>query len=201
MRICPFPNAWHEAHQRLEWEAALRECTPAFPPRPVILGAWPGTNDVEKMERWEETVAWAERNGCRRVVDDIPDEEFYFVSEPWGGSVNFHGGPIFLPWNWTPRQRPSEREVRQSMQRLVADWHSIVGNELGEITRPLRLTGRKKRRLVVLAIASGSPPWGTWSERWYGRKDTFSRFRAAINDVLAPHQVDHIDFVTADRLE
>ena len=110
-------------------------------------------------------------------------------------------GTIFLPWNWTPRQRPSEREVRQSMQRLVADWHSIVGNELGEITRPLRLTGRKKRRLVVLAIASGSPPWGTWSERWYGRKDTFSRFRAAINDVLAPHQVDHIDFVTADRLE
>jgi hypothetical protein len=153
------------------------------------------------MDRWTATVAWAETNRCRNVIDDIPEEQYYFVHRLWAGDISPLGGPYFNPRNWTPRRRPSPEEVDQALQRLGADWRDIVWLELGEITRPLKFTGRKKRRLVVLAVASASPPWGTWFERSPNRQMMFTSFRAAINAASAPHEVDHIDFVTVDRLD
>jgi hypothetical protein len=201
VRVCPFPSAWHAAHQRLEDAAARRDCTPPSLPSPLILTGWVITNDVEKMHRWNETVSWAETNGCRNVVDDIPEEQYYFVHRLWAGGISPLGGPYFLPRNWKPRRRPSHEEVDQALQRLIADWRDIVWLELGEITQPLKFTGRKKRRLLVLAVASTSPPWGTWSERSKPhRRMTFTSFRAAINAAIAPHEVDHIEFVTVDHL-
>jgi hypothetical protein len=127
---------------------------------PTDIDGWVISNDVEKMNRWRETVAWAEENGCRRVVDEIPDEHYYYVRRLWAGDISPLGAPYFHTRNWKPRRRPSEEEVQQSLQRLLADWPDIVWLELGEITRPLKFTGRKKRRLVVLAVASASPPLG-----------------------------------------
>jgi hypothetical protein len=39
-------------------------------------------NDSEKMQRWAETIAWADTNGCRQIVDEIPEQDFYFVEDP-----------------------------------------------------------------------------------------------------------------------
>lgn len=77
-RICPNPMPWHDVFERLARYARTRRCTPPSPPTPLILAGWAFTNDVEKIRRWDETVAWAANNGCPDVVE-VPDGEFYCV--------------------------------------------------------------------------------------------------------------------------
>ena len=72
---------WNEAFTRLTKSAKAHPCTPPSPPKPLILTGWAYSNDVEKMPRWEQTVAWATDNGCIEVVTGMPDHDFYFVSE------------------------------------------------------------------------------------------------------------------------
>lgn len=72
---------WHEAFERLTKYAQLHPCVSPSPPKPLILAGWAYSNDVEKMQRWEETVAWAAINGCTNLVSGIPDSDFYFVEE------------------------------------------------------------------------------------------------------------------------
>jgi hypothetical protein len=81
-RICPNPMPWNEAFKRLTEFAQLHPCAPPSPPKPLILAGWAYSNDVEKMRRWEETVAWAAKNGCANLMSGIPDSDFYFVEKP-----------------------------------------------------------------------------------------------------------------------
>ena len=85
----------------------------------------------------------------------------------------------------------------------IADRPEIVGNEIGNITRPLAFTGEKARRLLVFADAAFTPPWGGWSylSKQETERRTFAHFRAAINKAIAPHEVDHIDFTTDENAE
>ena len=59
---------WHDVFERLTRHARTRPCVPPFPPVPLILAGWAYSNDVEKMQRWEETVAWARDNGCPEII-------------------------------------------------------------------------------------------------------------------------------------
>jgi hypothetical protein len=77
--VCPNPNAWHQAFQRLCKHAKFRVCTPPVPPAPLILAGWNYSDDSEKMQRWAETVTWANTNGCGEIVDEIPEQDFYFI--------------------------------------------------------------------------------------------------------------------------
>lgn len=197
-RICPNPMPWNEAFERLARFAKASPCTPPSPPKPLILAGWAYSNDLEKMRRWEETVAWANGNSCAEVVGAIPDEDFYFVDEPTTYTIGPLGGPMYRLWDFDSKGRPSSEEIAQHFETLVSHWSEIVGSELAHITHPLIFTGEKARRLLVHADGASRPPWGGWSHlsSVETERRAFTRFRGAINNTIAPHEVDHVDFTT-----
>jgi len=202
-RICPNPMPWHEAFERLTNYAQSHPCRPLSPPKPLILAGWAYSNDVEKMQRWKETVDWAMINGCSNLVTDIADRDFYFVEEPTSYMVGPMGGPMYREWDFDTKSRPSSEQIAQSMENLLSHWSEIVGKEIANITRPLAFTGSKVRRLLVFADASATPPWGGWSylSKNEAKRRTFTELRAEINRAIAPHEVDHIDFTTNENAE
>ena len=155
-------------------------------------------NTAPHQRRWEETVAWATDNGCLEAVKSIPDEDFYFVSEPTTYAVGPAGGPMYRPWDFDSKGRPLQQAIARHFETLKSRWSEIVGSELAHITRPLAFTGEKARRLLVHADGSHRPPWGGWAylSSVESERRTFTRFRGAINNAIAPHEVDHVDFTT-----
>lgn len=197
-RICPNPMPWNEAFKRLTEFANAHPCSPPSPPKPLILAGWAYSNDVEKMRRWEETVIWANNNGCLELVSDILDQDFYFVSEPTSYAVGPEYGPMYRPWDFDSKVRPPSKDVQRHLETLTSKWVEVIGPELAHITRPIAFTGVKARRLLVFADGSACPPWGGWSylSPIESARRTFTRFREAINVAIAPHEVDHVDFTT-----
>jgi hypothetical protein len=201
--ICPNPMPWHEAFERLTNYARLHPCTPPLPPKPLILAGWAYSNDIEKMQRWEETIAWAERNGCTSLVTGIPREDFYSVEKPTTFTVGPMGGPMYREWDFQAKSRPSPEQIAKLMNILLSHWSEIVGDEIGAFTSPLAFTGEKARRLLISADAAYTPPWGGWSHlsTQESERRTFTRFRAAINKAIAPHEVDHVDFTIGENAQ
>src|SRR5437899_8046789 len=162
-RICPNPMPWHTAFQRLSNFARSNRCNPPSPPKPLILAGWAYSNDVEKRARWEETIAWAKENGCAPLVEGIPDTDYYFVETPTTHAIGPLGGPMYRPWDYQPKDRPTLEQLAQFMQILQRRWAEIAGPEIARATRPLGFTGEKARRLLVLADDTVTPPWGGWA--------------------------------------
>jgi hypothetical protein len=202
-RICPNPMPWNEAYKRLTHFAETHDCIPQLPPKPLILAGWAYSNDIEKRSRWEETVVWADHNGYRELVSSIPDNEFYFVEEPTTYTVGPLGGPIFQPWDFESKDRPSAEVLEKTMEHLKAQWTEIAGKDISTITRPIAFTGNKARRLLVSAEVSSNPPWGGWTHlsSVEPERRTFTQFRASVNKAISPHEVDHIDFVTDENAD
>jgi hypothetical protein len=198
VRICPNPIPWNAAYECLTHYAQSRPCIPPSPPMPLILTGWVFSNDVEKMQRWKETVEWAKRNDCDYLVSDIPSREFYSTEAPTSHAVGPEGGPIYREWDFEETSHPSPERIAHSMETLLTRWPQIVGHELARMTRPLAFTGAKARRLLVFSDAGATPPWGGWAylSNNTAERRTFTQFRAAINKAIAPHAVDHIDFST-----
>jgi hypothetical protein len=168
----------------------------------LILAGWAYSNDIDKMRRWEETVAWAAHNGCLDVVE-VPDTDFYSVDEPTSYTVGPLGGPLYRPWDFEAKGRPSPDRLSEYLATLTSRWQDIVGQELARSTRPLAFSGAKARRLLVEADAKIHPPWGGWSHlsAVESERRMFTAFRAAINKAITPHEVDHIDFTTGGHAE
>jgi peptide subunit release factor RF-3 len=63
--------------------------------------------------------------------------------------------------------------------------------------------GVEKMERWAQTLAWATPPWRSWSHlsRIEAKRRTFTSFRASINAVIAPHKVDHIDFIIVDNLE
>jgi len=202
-RICPNPMQWHEAIECLTSYAQRNSCTPASPPKPLILAGWAYSNDIQKMQRWEETVDWAEKNGCSNLVSGIPDQDFYFVENPTSYTVGPMGGPMYRAWDFNSKDRPSYKVLQKGMGILITQWSEIAGEELSRITIPLAFTGNKARRLLIKADAASKPPWGGWDYLSHAdaERRIFTRFRSSINDAISPHEVDHIDFITEEIAE
>lgn len=204
IRICPNPIPWDKAYRRLLRFSEKCECTPPSPPKPLILNGWVFSNDVDKKQRWEETIEWAQANGREDLVTDIPDTQFYFVDEPTTYEVGPLGGPMSRPWDFETKSRPTPDVLERNLQTLVREWPKIVGNELAAITHPVTFTGKKARRLLVRANNRTLPPWGGWTQRSSveSERRTFTNFRSAINAWISPHQVDHVEFlVTGDAVK
>lgn len=121
---------WHEAFKRLTNYAQSHDCTPPSPPKPLILAGWVYSNDVEKMQRWKETIDWARKNGCGNLVSDIVDRDFYFVEEPTSYMVGPMGGPMYRYWDSDAKNRPSSEQITQSMEILLFRWSEVVGSSL-----------------------------------------------------------------------
>lgn len=202
-RICPNPIPWNEVFILLSNFAKLHPCTPPSPPTPLILAGWVYSNDVEKMTRWELTVAWAEYNGCAWLVSEISDQDFHFAENPTSYAIGTMGGPMYRAWDFEPKSRPTSEQIADYTVTLMSRWPEIVGQEIARVTRPLAFTGDKARRLLVQADCVATPPWGGWSSlsAQESERRTFTRFRAAINEAIAPHEVDHVEFTTERSAE
>jgi hypothetical protein len=164
------------------------------------LGGWWASNDVEKLKRWEETAAWAENNGCTELIGEIPDHDFYCVDNPTSYEVGPMGGPMYREWDFDTKERPGSEKLTHHMEALRSRWPEIVGHELGRFSRPVSFTGKKARRLLVSVDGVAKPPWGGWAHLSAKEEErrTFTRFRAAINEAIAPHEIDHVDFTTEE---
>jgi hypothetical protein len=196
-KICPNPLPWHDLFARLTAHARMRTCIPPSPPKPLILAGWTYSNDVEKLRRWEETVAWARINGCDDILE-ISDQDFYCVDEPTSYTLGPLGGPMYRPWDFKAKDRPPPNLVIEHIETLKSRWQDIASPELSLITRPFMFTGTKARRLLVHANASAHPPWGGWSHlsAVESERRTFTNFRSSINKAIYPFEVDHVDFIT-----
>jgi hypothetical protein len=151
------------------------------------------------MVQWTNTVAWAHTNGCNQIVDQISDEDFYYVSNPTTYVVGPLGGPLYRPWDFHPKPTPSSDMINRHFEILSSNWAEIVGADLGKVTRPLYFSGKKARRLLVQANPHIQPAWGNWHflSNAEGERRAFTQFRGAINKAIEPHEVDHIDFATS----
>jgi len=202
-RICPNPIPWNEAYKRLMDFARAHDCAPLMPPKPLILAGWVYSNDMENKNRWDETIKWAYSNNYQVLVENIPDNEFYSVEKPTSYTVGPLGGPMYRPWDYETKDRPSTERLEKSLETLVSQWPKIAGKGLARITRPVSFTGRKVRRLLVQVDSASNPPWGGWAHLSQDETErcTFTEFRASVNKAISPHEVDHIDFVADEIAE
>lgn len=194
---CPQPPKWDEVYRHLldAHEALVREARetgnapPPPPPTPLILGGWVFTSSEDKHCQWERTVEWARRHGESNVVEGLDDEDFAVWHVPASAWVP----PGFGQPPEEPKPRPSDDAVDGALRSLRERWDSIAGPELAAVTYPYKFTGRKRRRLVVLANPNATPPWGSWGSA-RDAPSTFTAFRRAVNRAIAPLHVDHIAF-------
>jgi hypothetical protein len=198
--VCPLPWPWMKLKDRLK-EAARTYGIPS-PPGAIVLAGWNYSSDYEKWHRWQETLAWASRHGFTALLDELlanlNDESMYFVvGEISHYTVGPLGGPMYLDWNCDPKPKLDHDSREILIATLRSNWVDIVGNNLGNITFPVRLTGTKGRKLLVAVRSGRKPPWGSWTTlaSSYDRRRTFTAFRKAINHAISPHVVDHIDFI------
>lgn len=202
-RICPNPIPWNRVFERLTLHARSHDCVPPSPPTPLILAGWAYSNDIEKLQRWHETIAWAKSNECMEIVSNLPDSDFYFTDAPSTHVVGPLGGPMYRPWDYDSKTRPSSENLLHFLEALKSAWSETVGDELGRVTRPLMFAGAKARRLIVYADTNTRPPWGNWNylSAVESERRKFTQFRAAINNVIVPHEIDHVDFTTEPKGE
>ncbi|NBW99113.1 DUF721 domain-containing protein [bacterium] len=196
IRICPIPDVWNKIYEDLMafWEKKKLPEPP--PPTPLILGGWAYSNDIEKHERWTETVRWATNNGCAHLLESLSESDYHRVNEMSSFEIGPGGGPLYLAWNSEARTKPDEALLSRALRGLQEHWSAIVGTELAKITYPVSFTGEKRRRLLVFAEPSTKPSWGEWNKLDKNEnRQAFSRFRKAVNKAIHPHEVDHIDFI------
>ena len=194
--ICPLPKHWNQV-TKLHRKAAERDQRSIpNPPVPLILNGWVYSNDLEKRERWNQTIDWAEKWGFSEIIRGLEPQMKYWVEHPSEYVVGPMGGPMHLPWSFESKPNVSHREAEQAVGVLRSKWGNISGSNLCKVTWPLRLTGRKRRRLVVYADPGARALWGTWTELSAGTKRReFTRFRAVVNTAINPLEINHIDFV------
>ncbi len=192
---------WNEIYQTLIawWESHAKIGTP--PPVPLILNGWAYTNDAEKAKRWNNTIKWADTAECSHLIRPLKPEEKYEVDEITTYQIGPLGGPMYLNWDFTRKARPTDEAENKALTILLSGWTNIVGKQIAPLTKPLQFTGKKKRRLLVAALKSASPPWGGWD--YLAPNDSrrsFTQLRQDINDAIKPIMIDHIDFCLVDEL-
>jgi hypothetical protein len=188
------PKDWHRFHLFLK---ANKQTGQKDPPVPLILAASDESN-ATKHHCLSAQLHWAQENGCLdeslRYLSEIPVEQWNSCSLEQWDQDSYHN----LHWGWTsdPKPKMTTKTAAKLVEHLRSHWDEIAGEELSSVTSPLRFEGAKGRRLVVLARSDTTPPWGSWSSLARGENTKFfTRFRAAVNAAIKPHEVDHIDFV------
>ena len=188
--VCPQPSAWHAICRRCNqaWSESGHVGDP--PPDPLILSGWAFSSDADKQKRWQALVRWAEERSLLHLVAlDLPAEG-HFVHE----ISTSYPGEHYGCQDHEPAPVPSPAELEAALKRLHDSWAAIAGS-LWKVCKPVEFMGSKGRRLIVVVTANAEPPWGHWDQLAdQSRRNEFTAFRRRVNDVIAPHHVDHIDF-------
>lgn len=194
----PMPADWAKLHQLMIQARNQRsDIALADPPVPLILAGAAFSSATEIRRRWKDLVRWANEFGFGELLArNLPEPPHRDVAEDIAGVA-----PDGRTW-WhessyhEPSIRPSITAITTARGRLKQQWATIVGVELARTTKPMRFTGRKFRRLLVVADPNASPPWGSW-HMIVKERASFATVRKAVNVAISPLVVDHIEFVTA----
>ncbi len=133
---------------------------------------------------------WAEERSLLHLIQVPAPEHRYYVRviTDWIPS-----DPVDYKHH-KPAPVPAKEDLSRAIQRLVDSWPKVAGALAGEC-HPLKFTGSKGRRLLVLVTGEAQPPWGGWFRLADSPKRLeFTAFRKRVNEALAPHHVDHVDF-------
>lgn len=189
-RICPNPQEWLAMYELLP---ARRHGDASYPGLPLILGGWWDSSNAQKRQRLIAQIRYAGREGVLDAVDrylrSLPDSAWHRgdVSKPVRSWPEYSRHP--------PSPKPATADVLHALRYVSEQWEGIAGKDLASHTRPVRFTGRKRRRLVVAADPTHLPPWGSWSAILHNPK-SFSMLRGAVNSAISPLTVDDIAFIT-----
>jgi hypothetical protein len=193
----PLPETWVNIHRQLEAQRLKIITVSVKVPVPLILNGAAFSKASAIRERWRETLDWAERYGC---LDELLKE---YVAPPPGrdiadelAGVSDDGKgwwPDMTYWNREPQSKHTMDEFEAALDRLRAAWGEVAGDVIAGATRPGSITGSKRRRLLVIVTQPITPPWGTWESATHNPV-AFRQLRHAVNAVIAPLEVDHIDF-------
>ncbi len=197
--VCPKPIQWSDAYQRLQsaWHADGQQGDP--PPQLLILSGWAFSSDLDKQQRWQQTIAWAERHSYSHLLPSLTEDDCYcVVSLSTSYRPRSRCGKVFDECQYhPPAERPTDSALDAAMQRLREAWPAVAGPELGAVCCPAEFSGAKARKLIVtISARDARPPWGSWFELGSSSaaRGAFTSFRQRINDTIAPHHVDHVDF-------
>jgi hypothetical protein len=203
IRVCPNPIPWNNVYVRLLSCAPKSSRTPSHPPKPLILNGWIFSNNIEKFERWKETIQWANENSCTQIIDSISDNDYYYVNDLTTHPIGPMDSPMYRTWVYEVKKSPDSTILKEYIDQLILKWDEIAGSVLSPITKPICFTGKKYRRLLIQADKNSKPPWGSWItlSSLESERRTFTMFRKSINQAIKPHEVDHIDFVVEEIAE
>lgn len=194
--ICPMPSKWNEIYEKLLIYWNKNGVHGNKPPVPLILNGWVFTNDAEKELRWQETLMWADRNGCRTLIPILLPDEAYCVSEKTTYDIGTCGGPMYRPWDFEAKKKPLDEEVQIALNRLKQEWRNITSAPWGDELEPLGFSGKKRRKLVVIVKSGCKAPWGSWDSLDKGpKRRILTEFRKKINLCIWSLEVDHIEFI------
>jgi hypothetical protein len=197
--VCPLPQHWNAIYLTL-LKAATAGAELPPPPKPLILGGWAYSSDAEKQNRWLSTLQWAQKWGFQELIPELSTDMMYMTAVLSDVEIGPGYGPMHLPWNFEPRPTITAAEAEQHLQTICAQWDRIADGVVQRCTRPVRLTGAKYRRLVCEILSNEPAPWGLWDRLEKGpHRRSFTELRKAVNVSIAPHMVDHIDFVLPDE--
>jgi len=188
--VSPQPNTWYSIYQRLKshWESEIRNAMP--PPMALVLSGWTMSNDVEKQERWEATIKWAEHNNCLHLIPELKEYEKYFVSELLSYT------PFYHEMKHHPKAyKPTKEEIQRALVELTNMWKGLLDEDFSLNTKPVSFSGDKSRSLLVSYRTGYSPPWGSWTNHLAnGKPSKFTELRSKVNELIKPLAVDHIIF-------
>tara|TARA_Y100001970_G_C14102679_1_gene786390 strand:- start:420 stop:1028 length:609 start_codon:yes stop_codon:yes gene_type:complete len=188
------PLAWHKFYQKLELLYKKNDNIKTKPPVPLILNGWVFTSDEDKIQRWNDTVSWLTSYNLEYLLDDITEEDKYYVEKDFVTTYDDLARFYRIHANREPRDKPDEKVVDNKLIELVDNWETIAGTTLSNCTKPVEFTGLKFRRLVCSADINTKPPWGEW-DLINKNPISFRNFRKRVNSFIKPLEVDHIDFI------
>jgi hypothetical protein len=195
----PRPTDWSMLYGMLKkaWQERGGSAAPE-PPVPLILGGAAFSSAREIRQRWYDLINWSNQYGFSDLLlEYLPPAPEVDIAVAIAGVGEEGGGwwPEYGAQYHAPKPKPSREAVIAALRLLGERWNEIAGAELAGMTKPLKFTGRKSRRLLVAANPEGCPPWGSW---YLIRRNprTFTTFRSAVNEAITPLEADDITFVT-----
>ncbi|SRR6266545_786789 len=195
----PRPGDWAMLHELL---AQAREARGDHripkPPVPLILAGAAFSSAAAIRQRWRDLVSWANEHGFSELLAaHLPSAPEVDVADQIAGvSANGQGWwPEYGEQVHEPKAKPTNEAIAAALAILKQRWPEIVGIDLSRITRPYKFSGRKSRRLLVSADPAASPPWRSWYSAVADPR-SFTSFRRAVNQAIAPLEVDDVSFIT-----
>ena len=166
-RVCPCPIKWNELYHLLpaydgrqwrflpfiwrpeNWKVGER------PGLPLILSAWWWTSDSAKQLRFMQHIYFA---GDMDVLEEFDRNIRNLSKDEWLYTGEIVVDDPSLRWNFEPKSIPPDKKIKEALSILIENWERLAGPEIYKATQPLRFTGKKYRRLLVLADSRVKPP-------------------------------------------